>query len=116
MRWWNRSGQNVAPSTSIMGRERYAIPTLRLAGDGKYRIDRRLGARLGSGRYDAGFYRLVPVKRPASRVAPEMVNVIPEQATASVAPVSNCRLDSFVNGEYQPEYTTICGPNNSRLR
>jgi hypothetical protein len=59
---------------------------------------------------DGHYYRLVPAKRPASRVAPEMVNVIPEQATASVAPVSNCRLDGFVNGEYQPEYTTMCGP------
>ena len=59
---------------------------------------------------DGHYYRLVPVKRPASRLAPEMVNVIPEQATASVAPVSNYRLDSFVNGEYQPEYTTMCGP------
>jgi hypothetical protein len=59
---------------------------------------------------DGHYYRLVPVKRPASATAPEMVNVIPEQATASVAPVSNYRLDSFVNGEYQPEYTTVCGP------
>jgi hypothetical protein len=45
-----------------------------------------------------------------SGTAPEIVNVIPEQATASVSPASNCRLDSFVNGEYQPEYTTVCGP------
>ena len=59
---------------------------------------------------DGHYYRLVPAKRPASATAPEMVNVIPEQATASVAPVSNCRLDSFVNGEYQPEYTTVCDP------
>ena len=58
---------------------------------------------------DGHYYRLVPVKRPAS-AAPEMVNVIPEQATASVASASNCRLDSFFNGEYQPEYTTVCGP------
>jgi hypothetical protein len=59
---------------------------------------------------DGHYFRLVPVKRPTSHLVPEMVNVIPEQATASVAPVSNCRLDSFVNGEYQPEYTTVCGP------
>jgi hypothetical protein len=59
---------------------------------------------------DGHYYRMVPVKRPASRTAPVIVNVIPEQATASVAPVSSCRLDSFVNGEYQPEYTTVCGP------
>jgi hypothetical protein len=35
---------------------------------------------------------------------------VSEQATASVAPVSNCRLINFVNQEYQPEYTTACGP------
>jgi hypothetical protein len=37
---------------------------------------------------------------------------IPEGATASVAPApaSNCRLTSFVSLEYQPEYTTVCGP------
>lgn len=59
---------------------------------------------------DGHYYRLVPAKRPVSGTAPEMVNVIPEQATASVAPASNCRLTSFLNGEYQPEYTTVCGP------
>ena len=58
---------------------------------------------------DGHYYRMVPAKRPVSGTAPE-VNVIPGQATASVAPVSSCRLDSFVNGEYQPEYTTVCGP------
>jgi hypothetical protein len=35
---------------------------------------------------------------------------IPRQATASVAPVSNCRLINFEDNEYQPEYTTVCGP------
>jgi hypothetical protein len=37
---------------------------------------------------------------------------IPEGATANVAPApaSNCRLTSFVSLEYQPEYTTVCGP------
>jgi hypothetical protein len=37
---------------------------------------------------------------------------IPEGATASVAPApaSNCRLISFVSLEFQPEYTTVCGP------
>ena len=59
---------------------------------------------------DGHYYRMVPVKRPVSGTAPEVVSVIPEQATASVAPVSNCRLVNFVNGEYQPEYTTVCGP------
>jgi hypothetical protein len=59
---------------------------------------------------DGHYYRLVPVKRPGLGTAREMVNVIPEQATASVPPVSSCRLVSFVNGEYQPEYTTACGP------
>jgi hypothetical protein len=41
-----------------------------------------------------------------------VVMAIPEGATASVAPVpaSNCRLTSFVNLEYQPQYTTVCGP------
>ena len=54
---------------------------------------------------DGHYYRLVPVRGPAPGEA-----AIPPQATASVAPVSNCRLDNFVNGEYQPEYTTVCGP------
>jgi hypothetical protein len=37
---------------------------------------------------------------------------IPAGATASAAPApaSNCRLTSFVSLEYQPEYTTVCGP------
>jgi len=30
--------------------------------------------------------------------------------TASVAPVSNCRLINFEDNEFQPEYTTVCGP------
>jgi hypothetical protein len=59
---------------------------------------------------DGHYYRLVPAKRPAAGTAPEMVNVIPEQATARVETVSGCRLTSFFNGEYQPEYTTLCGP------
>jgi hypothetical protein len=54
---------------------------------------------------DGHYYRLVPVRGPAPGEA-----AIPPQATASVAPVSNCRLDNFVNGEYQPEYSTVCGP------
>jgi hypothetical protein len=49
---------------------------------------------------DGHYYRMVPAKRPVSGTVPE-VNVIPEQATASVAPVSSCRLG---------EYTTVCGP------
>jgi hypothetical protein len=41
-----------------------------------------------------------------------MVMAIPEGATSSVAPVpaSTCRLTNSVNLEYQPEYTTVCGP------
>jgi len=37
---------------------------------------------------------------------------IPEDATASVAPASasTCRLTNFVNLEYQPQYTAVCGP------
>ena len=58
---------------------------------------------------DGHYYRLVPVKGPSPGTAPEMMGVS-EQATASVAPVSNCRLINFVNQEYQPEYTTACGP------
>ena len=61
---------------------------------------------------DGHYYRLVPVRGPLPGTAPEMVNVIPGQATASVAPapVSNCRLTYFEDNEYQPEYTTVCGP------
>jgi hypothetical protein len=59
---------------------------------------------------DGHYYRLVPAKRPVSGTAAEIVNVIPEQATASVPPVSNCRLTTFYNGEYQPQYITLCGP------
>lgn len=59
---------------------------------------------------DGHYYRMVPVKRPASGTAPEMINVIPDQAIASVAPVSNCRLVNFgAGGQYQPQYTTVCG-------
>jgi hypothetical protein len=59
---------------------------------------------------DGHYYRLVPVRGPAPGAAPKMVNIIPEQPTANVAPVSNCRLINFENHEYQPEYTTVCGP------
>ena len=58
---------------------------------------------------DGQYYRLVPVRAPASGTAPEMVSIAP-QATANVAPVSNCRLINFEDNEYQPEYTTVCGP------
>jgi len=54
---------------------------------------------------DGHYYRLVPVRGPASDEA-----IIPPQATANVAPVSNCRLINFENHEYMPEYTTVCGP------
>ena len=54
---------------------------------------------------DGHYYRLVPVRGPAPGEA-----AISSQATASVAPASNCRLVNFLNNEYQPEYTTACGP------
>ena len=54
---------------------------------------------------DGHYYRLVPVRGPAPGEA-----VISSQATANVAPVSNCRLINFENNEYMPEYTTACGP------
>jgi hypothetical protein len=54
---------------------------------------------------DGHYYRLVPVKGPAPGIA-----AIPGQATANVVNTSNCRLDNFENGEYQPEYVTMCGP------
>jgi hypothetical protein len=59
---------------------------------------------------DGHYYKLVPAKAPLYGTVPEMVTIIPGQATASVAPVSGCRLINFQNGEYQPEYTTVCGP------
>jgi hypothetical protein len=61
---------------------------------------------------DGHYYRLVPLKAPPSGAASSVVMAIPEGATASVAPApaSNCRLINFVNLEYQPEYTTVCGP------
>jgi hypothetical protein len=54
---------------------------------------------------DGHYYRLVPVRGPAPGEA-----AIASQTTASVAPVSNCRLVNFEDNEYQPEYTTVCGP------
>ena len=61
---------------------------------------------------DGHYYKLVPLKAPPPGAASSVVMAIPEGATASVAPApaSNCRLTSFVNLEYQPEYTTVCGP------
>ena len=61
---------------------------------------------------DGHYYRLVPLKAPPPGAASSVVMAIPEGATASVAPApaSNCRLTSFVSLEYQPEYTTVCGP------
>jgi len=56
---------------------------------------------------DGHYYRLVPVKGPAPGTAPE--TVIPWQATANVVNTSMCHLDNFQNGEYQPEYVTMCG-------
>ena len=62
---------------------------------------------------DGQYYRLVPVRGPVPGTAPKMVTIAPSQATANVAPVapvSNCRLINFEDNEYQPEYTTVCGP------
>lgn len=61
---------------------------------------------------DGHYYKLVPLKAPSPGTASSVIMAIPEGATASVAPApaSNCRLTSFVNLEYQPEYTTVCGP------
>ena len=58
---------------------------------------------------DGHYYKLVPLKAPPPGA---VSRVIPGGATASVAPApaSNCRLTSFVNLEYQPQYTTVCGP------
>jgi hypothetical protein len=52
---------------------------------------------------DGHYYKLIPVRTP-------VVTGIPAQATASVINTSSCRLTNFQNGEYQPEYTTVCGP------
>jgi hypothetical protein len=59
---------------------------------------------------DGHYYRLVPMKGPLPRTAPETVTGIPGEATADVANTSSCRLTTFTNGEYQPEYVTLCGP------
>ncbi len=59
---------------------------------------------------DGQYYRLVPVKAPRAGTEPEMVAITPRPAMATVAPVSNCRLVNFEDNEYQPEYTTVCGP------
>ena len=61
---------------------------------------------------DGHYYKLVPLKAPPHGPASRVIMAIPEGATASVAPApaSNCRLISFVSLEYQPEYTTVCGP------
>ena len=61
---------------------------------------------------DGHYYRLVPLKAPPPGAATSVIMAIPEGATASVAPAPacSCRLTSFVSLEYQPEYTTVCGP------
>ena len=58
---------------------------------------------------DGHYYRLVPLRGPLPGAAPEMATIIPQQATASVPMSSGCRLENFQNGEYQPEYVTMCG-------
>jgi hypothetical protein len=57
---------------------------------------------------DGHYYKLVPLKGPL--LQPPMVTVIPGGATASVAQTSSCRLTNFQDGEYQPEWVTLCGP------
>ena len=61
---------------------------------------------------DGHYYKLVPLKAPPPGAVSSVVMAIPGGATASVAPApaSNCRLISFVSLEFQPEYTTVCGP------
>jgi hypothetical protein len=61
---------------------------------------------------DGHYYKLVPLKAPPLGAVSRVLTAIPEGATASVAPApaSTCRLTNFVNLEYQPEYTTVCGP------
>jgi hypothetical protein len=55
---------------------------------------------------DGHYYKLVPMRGPV----PGTVTGIPAQATANVINTSSCRLTNFENGEYQPEYVTVCGP------
>ena len=61
---------------------------------------------------DGHYYKLVPLKAPPPGAASSVLMAIPEDATASVAPASasTCRLINFVNLEYQPQYTAVCGP------
>jgi hypothetical protein len=59
---------------------------------------------------DGHYYRLVPLRGPLPGTAPEAATIIPGQATANVPVTSSCRLENFQNGEYQPEYVTMCGP------
>ena len=59
---------------------------------------------------DGHYYKLVPLKAPPPGAASSVLMAIPKDATASVAPASTCRLTNFVNLEYQPQYTTVCGP------
>jgi hypothetical protein len=61
---------------------------------------------------DGHYYKLVPLKGPLPGETPRTVMLMPEGAAASAAqiPASNCRLTNFENGEYQPQYVTVCGP------
>ena len=61
---------------------------------------------------DGHYYKLVPLKAPPPGAVSSVTMAIPEGATASVAPASasTCRLTNFVNLEYQPQYTAVCGP------
>ncbi|MGO9419670.1 hypothetical protein [Roseiarcus sp.] len=57
---------------------------------------------------DGHYYKLVPLKRPSPNA--EVVTVVPNEATASVPASASCRVTTFQNGEYDPEWVTMCGP------
>jgi hypothetical protein len=58
---------------------------------------------------DGHYYKLVPLKGALPGTAPETITIIPNGATASVPQTSSCRLTTFENHEYQPQYVTECG-------
>ena len=59
---------------------------------------------------DGQYFKLVPLRGPPPQAQSDVVTIVPAGATASVQQNSSCRLTNFENGEYQPEYTTLCGP------
>jgi hypothetical protein len=60
---------------------------------------------------DGHYYKLVPLKG-LPRTPSEVVTVIPQEATASVAQSSNCRLLDFGTQWEGPDskWVTACGP------